>query len=265
MKKWACLWALICSLSLAAEESFDYDLHYYTMPGTSARTLICLHGYGDSYDIGKRIRQYTPVQDTIISFNFPDHGICENDDHEMSCFGTKEEILPAIHVLKKCIIEEGRRHITLYGMSAGGGALVNVLAALYENKNVGLSEEERKTLISTLEHGTVILDVPLKSTEEIIASRGACPQPLAIVYKRHHENNMCPIEVLKTLKGRMKLNIILYIEQGDQVLSNRDDALYVKRLKEANKRGKTVVIYGRSGHHGGCHQTLWNYYCRITK
>lgn len=265
MKKLVCLAALSFALFLKAEEHpFSYDLHYYTIPGTSPRTLICLHGYGDSYNIAKRIKQHTNVTDTLISFNFPDHDICETDDHELTAYGTQDEILPAIHVLKKCIIDEGRRNVTLYGMSAGGCALINVLAALYQNKDVGLTEAERKTIISVLESGTIILDVPLRSLDEIIAYRGGVNKPLSIIHKRHKENNMCPLEILKTLKN-LKLTIIVYFEQPDAVLSNRDDALYVKLLKRANSRGQTTVIYGTSGAHGGCHTVLWNYYCKVNK
>ncbi len=252
MKKLICLLAFASSL-------LAYDMHYHKIPGSSQRTLICLHGYGDNYTLGPRLKEKASLCDTIISFNFPDHDIKEKDDHSKSTFGTQAEILPALDVLKKCIIEEGRSPITLYGMSAGGGAVINILSVIYGSQPSNLSPDERKKIGCELEKGIIILDVPFRSIDEIIAHRGCSSPELALIAKRHQENNMCPIEALQKLKN-LHLDIIVYIAKPDEVISNRDDEIFIKYLKAANSLGTTTVIYGEKGRHSGCHKELWNYY-----
>ncbi|MCX6995047.1 MAG: hypothetical protein NTY13_04415 [Chlamydiae bacterium] len=249
----------LLSLLVFASSLLAHDLHYHVITGSSKSTLICLHGYGDNYTLGIRLKEKASLSDTVISFNLPDHDIKENDDHINSVFGTPAEILPALDILKKCIIEEGRSPITLYGMSAGGGVLINILSLVYGNQPIPFSLEDRQKIRKELENGVIILDVPFRSLDEIIAHRGASTPELTLVSKRYHKNNMSPIEVLQTLH-ELRLNIIVYIAKPDEVISNRDDELFIKRLKEANSLGTTTVIYGENGGHGGCHLQLWNYY-----
>lgn len=240
--------------------AFEHDLHLTTMPGKSEAIMICLHGYGGSYKVAERIRQTTDVEETLISFNFPDHEISPEKDHTGCAFGTPKEILPVIHVLKKCIIDEKREQVNIYAISAGGGAFVNTLAALSTDRDVGLTDEEKKTILQALSKGKIILDVPLKSVDEIIVFKGADPR-MVLIAQRYRDNDMRPIDSLCKLKD-LSLNIIVYIEEPDEILSNKDDTLYLERLQTANRLGKTVVISSKSGGHGGTHPDLWEYYTK---
>ncbi len=51
----------------------------------------------------------------------------------------------------------------------------------------------------------------------------------------------------------------------DEIISNRDDEIYIARLKQANSSGTTVVIIGNDGGHLGPHWTLWQVYSQKIK
>jgi len=67
---------------------------------------------------------------------------------------------------------------------------------------------------------------------------------------------MNPLETLTSLLG-LKLTIILHFQKPDEILGNRDDALFIERLKKANT-GITSVVIGFDGGHNSMHRTLWN-------
>lgn len=255
--KYLLLSSLLLTCALGA---FEHDLHLTTLPGKSEAVMICLHGYGGSYKIAERIRKITGVEETLVSFNFPDHGISPDKDHTNCTFGTPKEILPVIHVLKKCIIDEKRDRVNVYAISAGSGAFVNTLAALATDQNIGLSPEEKKTILKALSRGKIILDVPLKSVDEILVFKGADPR-MELIAQRYRDNDMRPIDSLCKLKD-LSLDIVVYIEEPDEILSNKDDTLYLERLYTANRFGKTVVICSKSGGHGGIHPDLWEHYTK---
>ena len=72
---------------------------------------------------------------------------------------------------------------------------------------------------------------------------------------------MNPIDNLLLLSG-LKLNFLLHFQNPDEVLSNRDDELFVERLRSVNA-GNTKVITGFDKGHAGRHTVLWDYYKRI--
>lgn len=77
--------------------------------------------------------------------------------------------------------------------------------------------------------------------------------------QRARQNGMVPLENIKELKG-LSLNVFLYFANPDQVLGNRDDAEFIKRLRSANQRGQTVVLIGKNAGHTTYHPELWNAY-----
>lgn len=243
---------------------FDYDLNIVTIPGTNGRTMVCLHGYGSNFQIAQILKMHKVTDSTLVSFNFPDHDIHLSQDHHAVSFGTIQELLPALYVLKQCIIDGGLTELDLYGFSAGGGAVVNVLGVLnttlydHELLKIGIGAEEKKQLLSALQNGLVILDVPLKSVEEIIDFRGSS-LPLEILAQNYRSNQLRPIDSLERLQG-LSLNILLYFQEPDEILSNRDDMLYIERLKQANQKGNTEVVIGKEGSHTAIHPLLWQAY-----
>jgi hypothetical protein len=245
--------------ALFKDHPFDYDLKPTVIPG-NASIMVCLHGYGNDHRHAERIKT-AGVEETLVSFNFPDHH--GRSQWRVPTFGSIQEILPALHVLKTCVVDGKAEKINLYGYSAGGGAVVNLMAALKtskhdaELKKIGITAEEKKQIISALEKGVVILDTPLKSVEEIIDHRGSSLF-LFCAAKRYQWNGFRPIDGLHHLDG---LNIIVHFQDPDTVLSNRDDELYIEKLKKGNTRGKTEVVIGSDeGGHAALHPTLWKFY-----
>ncbi|MFI5334085.1 MAG: effector binding domain-containing protein [Chlamydiales bacterium] len=258
---------LLC-FAKAADHPFDYNLHLCSFPGSNGRTMVCMHGYGGNYRIAKILKDLGVTDATLVSFNFPDHGMREwRDDVEKATFGTIKELLPALYVIKKHVIDEGLESIDLYGFSAGGGALVNLLAALNDTrydeelKKIGIANQEKTKIVQAIQKGIVILDTPLKSLEEIIAFRGHSPE-LELVARNYQNNQLRPIDSLERLKG-LSLNVIVHFQEKDETLYNRDDILFLDRLKQANAAGKTSVVIGNDGGHNAPHFSLWRCYSQI--
>lgn len=249
---------------------FDHDLHLFTLPGTNGRTLVCCHGHGGNYQFAEKLKNLGWIASTLVSFNFPDHDLHQKVyDPQTASFGTIEELLPAIYVLKKYVIDHGCEAIDLYGRSAGGGAAVNLIAILNtsrytkELERIGIGRDEKKSILKALQKGVIILDVPLKSVEEIIDLRGSSSE-LEILVKKYRDSQLRPIDSLLKLEG-LSLNMILRFENPDEIIFNRDDELFIERLKKANHLGKTSVIISHEGGHLIPSEALWRLYAQKTK
>ncbi len=244
---------------------FDYDLHISLIPGTSDRTMICFHGYGANHRIADSLKDRKFSDATLISFNFPDHDIEEKKyDPRRETFGTIDELLPALYVMKEIVLNKRLNSIDLYGFSAGGGALINAIALLNssaydaELKKVGIEAEGKEKVLLAIQKGIVILDTPLKSIEEIIDFRGTTEE-FEILAENYRKNHLRPIDNLQSLKG-LSLNILLHFQKNDEILSNRDDQIYIERLKEANSAGTVTVVIEDDGGHIAPHHSLWRSY-----
>lgn len=141
------------------------------------------------------------IEATLVSFNFPEYDIKEEReyDYRQATFGTIAELLPALYVLKQIVIDQGIASIDLYGFSAGGGALINVIGVLNtstydtELKKIGIHTLEKEKLLSAIQKGIIVLDTPLKSIEEIIDHRGSTPE-FEYLAKNYRDNNLRPID-----------------------------------------------------------------------
>ena len=255
----------LCLFYCGRAVSFEHDLHLFSIPGKNLRTMICFHGYGDNYQIAQKLKEIGLIDATLISFNFLDHDLDENNDNfHVLKYGTFEELLPAFYVLKKYVVDEALDSIDLYGYSAGGGALVNLIAILntttYDEqlKKMGITNKDKNSILAAIQKGIIILDTPLKSVEEIIDFRGSSKE-LELLAKNYRENHFRPIDSLELLEG-LSLNIILHFQDPDEILFNRDDSLYIQRLKKANSNGSVAVIIQNDGGHLVPHLSLWNFY-----
>tara|TARA_R110000868_G_scaffold163812_4_gene396198 strand:+ start:1018 stop:1866 length:849 start_codon:yes stop_codon:yes gene_type:complete len=227
---------------------------------------ITLHGSGDNKEQGRNLKTNKYLQGPVMIFNFPDHDIPDWNtyDFETSTFGSIEELLSAFFLLKQCL-DFGIEKISLYGFSAGGGALINILAVLNSDKHandlkrIGITQYDRLMIINALSNGLIILDCPLRSVDEIIDFHGETPD-MVILSKKYRENEMIPINRLDGLRG-LSLNILVHFKNEDEVFSDRDVNVYVERLKKYNKNGKTIVICGSSGKHNDPSIPLWKQYC----
>jgi hypothetical protein len=240
---------------------FTYDLHLTRLPGTNGKQMICCHGMGGNWEIARITQESSHLQHTFIGFNFPDHDIeKENAKMENITFGTIDELLPLLYVLKMLILDENEKSVELYGYSAGGGAIVNTLAVLNSTthdlklEEIGIGEKEKERLLAVIQQGKIILDTPLKSLSEILSFRGEEPE-LLLMQKRYQENGMEPIEAIGKLKS-LSLNVLIHFEVPDLVLSNRDDSQYIERFKKTLHSGSVTVSQGNCGH-SLPHPALW--------
>ncbi len=211
------------------------------------------------------LASYNVIKDHLVGFNFPDYGIDDNGPYDpaKSTFGSIDELLPLLYLIKLCVVDLDRSSVNLYGKSAGAGAIVNALGVLntstYDEQlaAIGITTKDKKQMIKAIERGLVILNCPLKSIEEISALRGSTPE-FEILAKRYAQNNMRPIDALEKLQG-LQLHVLLHFQDPDEITGNRDDALFIERLRKVNK-GTTDVVIGSDGGHNVYHKTLWDYY-----
>jgi hypothetical protein len=263
---------LIMTTPLSAENShpFNYDLHLTTLPSKTNKTMVTLHGMGGNYQIAEVVKERGRINETLVTFNFPDYSLgSRNSNPTGLTFGSIKELLPALFVLKKTIADNNLNEINLYGFSAGGGAIINILNVLttetYDNdlKGIGITQAIKEQILKAIQKGIIILDSPLKSIGEIIALRGSSLE-LEWISSQYTKNKMEPIETLIRLHD-LAFHILVYFETPDEILSNRDDQLFFERLEKANSKGTTVLIEGKNGSHTSAHPKLWNYYRQLTK
>lgn len=253
-------------ISVNSPNPFRYDLHMIMLPAEKkeAEVLICMHGMGSDYRLAEIMRQNPVIPYHIIAFNFPDYGLHTMGGNLLkTSFGTIDELLPALYVWKRCVVDGGIDKVHLYGFSAGGGALINALAVLNssrydaELKNLGIGSLEKQKILNSVQNGSVILEVPLKSFDEIADLFGN--SELRALAQRARKNGMVPINNLKQLQG-LNITCFVYFAFPDQVLGNRDDKVFIKTLQDANRNGRTIPIIGTTEGHIGYHSELWNAY-----
>lgn len=226
---------------------------------------ITAHGYGSNKKTGNNVAKYAPLTGYVLTLNLPDHDQMGTKNYQFK-YGTISELLPYLYAIKLAV-DAGIKKINLYGFSAGGGVVINSLAVLNghlfdaELEKIGITNRDKKEILNAIEKGVVLLDAPLKTIEEVIAGRGSNPE-LEMVAKQYKENNLRPIDSLEALHG-LKLNIVLYFENPDEIIFNRDDAEFIKRLKEANSLGSTRVIEMHDGGHINWHSGLWQEYVHL--
>lgn len=242
--------------------SYNVGIKIFPSKHKNAPIMICCHGYGANNQIGDYINSARVMQDHIVSFNFPDYEL-RNYDPKKSTFGSIKELLPLFYLLKKCVIDGKQEKIDLYGFSAGGAAIINMLTVINRDrydaqlKEIGIDQEDKSKIRAAIQKGIIILDCPMKSFEELMEAHGATPE-FEILAKRYAAHSMRPIDSVQELKG-LTLTILLYFENPDDIIGNRDDQLFIDRLKKANA-GRTEAIIGSYGGHNTFHKSLWDAY-----
>lgn len=253
---------------------FNYNLDLKLIPAQQKtdQYMICFHGSGANNKIADTLKTYNVIPDNVVSFNFPDYDNDKlEDDPTVSTFGTIQELLPSLYVLKNVIIDGELRSINLYGFSAGGGVIVNILAILsgtrFESEllNIGITKGNKEQILTALQNGLIILDCPLKSMDEILEFRGGKNAQFDYILQtyaqRYSQNNLRPIDSIAHWNN-LNLNILLYFEVPDEKLSNRDDELYVNAMREHN-HGITHVVFDCNGGHCKKHEKLWEVYSNL--
>jgi hypothetical protein len=253
----------------SAHSPFLYDLQIKALKGHSEdeNVLLLLHGMGSDSRIAAILKSYDAIPDHLVSFNFPDAGrVNRSYDPKLTTFGSIQEFLPLLYILKTLVIDGKINSVSLYGFSAGGGALVNTIRVLntetYDRElaQLGIDKEGKQRVLQAIQNGVILLDVSLKSMREIVAFRGS-DDALDIVEARYRKNHFEPIDALKYWQG-LVLNVIVFFENPDEILSNRDDALFVERIKAVNPHGSVEFLQGNNGGHISYHSALWKSYIK---
>lgn len=262
MKRWLYLLLLIASPSLQSVEfetletiilAADPVYKMHAIPGKSSneKVTLCFHGSGSDYQIGDILHSYQIIPNHIVSFNFPPR----------AADATIDQLLPALYALRKVVIEAKAREVNLYGFSAGAGSVVNAIAVLNstrydtELRSIGITMSGRKQLLGAIQRGSIILDAPFKSMEEIYGIHRKSPA----LARQLQKKQMRPIDSLEGFKG-LNLNVLIFFQNPDESVKNRDDRLFAERLRKFNPQGINRVISADDGGHLSYHRSLWNAY-----
>lgn len=251
-----------------AKKLFGYDPELEllkTKKPEESMITISAHGYCSSKKLAKEVVDNGPLCGYILALNLPDHDHVPGDGRTIT-HGTIHEILPFAFAVSKAV-QAGADSVNLHGHSAGGGVVINLIGILNSERfrkefnDIGITQSVRKQMLKAIQNGTVILDTPLKSAEEIIDTYGLIGE-LEVFAHNYKESNLRPIDSLESLKG-LNLKVLIYFENPDTILCNRDDELFVQRLKEANALGTTNEYSGKYGGHQGWHVPLWEGYTKL--
>ena len=260
-----CFFVLVaCSNSTPTKPPFSYDLHLCSTDESDERAVICFHGFGGDCQMSRTVTPFFKEKASVISFNFPDYGKRSDSlNPEETYFGTIDEILPALYVLKQTIIDKGFSQVCLYGFSAGAAALINCISVLntsiydVELKSIGIRKKEKREILDILQQGDIVLDTPLKSIDELISVYGMTKE-LEVIGTRYQKNGMDPIDSLKNWDN-LSLNVLVHFQIPDEIVSNRDDAYFIETIKKYN-RGITEVFIGNDSGHLLPHPSLWKHH-----
>src|SRR5438552_3135997 len=103
-----------CSGNGPKNHPFSHDLHISHVLGSPSQAMICCHGLGGNYQIVEYVKRYVKTDVTLVGFNFPDHDIRLGLlDPKSTHFGTAEEILPLLYVLKQIVVIENFSEVSL--------------------------------------------------------------------------------------------------------------------------------------------------------
>lgn len=256
-----------------ASDPFAYPLDIKIYEGKTAdeNVILCCHGYGGDSSIANVIASYRVVSDHLVGFNFPDYKLTRRTiNPSQIAYGTIDEILPAIYLLKKIVVDAQTDKVSLYGFSAGGAAVVNIIAVLNTSQHqqkmlsIGVNESDVQKILAALQQGVILLDAPLKSIDEY---HSAHPETLndpihAAQARRYIENGMNPIDSISKWQG-LNFSVVVFFQNPDSAISNRDDALFADRVREANPFGRNIILTGNEGGHLGFHYSLWKSYLQL--
>jgi hypothetical protein len=254
---------VLCTPLSIPSNPFSYELGIKVLPsrkGSCNAITICCHGYGGSNTIVDTIYSHNVLDEHLVGFNFPDFTINPSMDHSKAVYGTIYELLPLFHIISYYACDQCIPVINLYGFSAGGAAVINTLAILnsgrykQELQKIGITNNCMRTIRDAVQRGRIILECPLKSLRELLAFRGPIPA-LQMIALNYEKNNLDSIDSLSLLTS-FPLTIIVYFNNPDETIGNRDDALFIEKIKKVNM-GKTVAIIADEGGHNTYHASLW--------
>jgi hypothetical protein len=250
------------------ENPFSYNLDVRYSSGTNQTVLLCNHGFGgNSQSVINRVRPNT--SDTIIAFNYIDHDFShETGDDTKTVIATPLEIMPLIYILKKLVVDNNISTLSLYGYALGAANIIYAIDMLTTQthddflKSFNITESDKTSIMQALRKGTILLDVPFKSVEEMIAMHG--PTKILQMYKERAAkfNILSPLDTLGKLKN-LGVTFLLFFDNKDEEFSNRYDSPFVKNLLEANSNGTNIVITTDNGGHSAIHRILWRVYSSL--
>lgn len=256
---------------LDKENPFSHDLSIQCSPGTNQTILLCSHGFGgSSQSVMDRVRPNT--SDTVISFNYIDHDFShETGDDTKTVVATPLEVMPLLYMLKKCVVDNKLSSISLYGYALGAANIIYAIERLTtENfddllKKYSITTSDKETMLNAIRRGKILLDVPFKSIDEVIALRES-NSTTALMYKERAAKYgiSSPLKTLSKLKN-LGMTFLLFFTTNNEEFSNRYDADFAKNLLDANANGTNIVITADNGGHSDMHTMLWKIYSNSEK
>lgn len=240
---------------LSTKHPFDYPLAIKIMVGNAADqdVLLCCHGYGSNSSLAEVIKSYNVVAQHLVGFNFPAYNALERTLYQET-YGSIHELLPALHILKLLAVNAKIHKISLYGFSAGGGAVINVIGVLncsdynHHLKKIGIHQKEKECILAALQRGVIVLDAPIKA--------GMTPN--------YRKNKMRPLDGLQRWKG-LQLRVALFIQNPDEAIPSHDNDSFVKCLCSCNPLGTNWILIADEGGHCGFHHSLWKAFNKLTE
>jgi hypothetical protein len=242
---------------------FGYDLgiHYIQdkQDTESLHPTLFFHGWQDTGKSAKLLKRYCKVlPGDIITFNFPD-AMPLIAPFWKSSFGQIPDILPALYTLNYVVTKKNLSEIDLYGISRGGATIINMIAVLHDEtlftqykddlEKIGITQAERKKLLTVLKNGCIVLDTPLRSMKETMA-----PPWIVEKFTKYERDGLDPVETAELISD-LKLKILVHFQHGDHVVFNSNEGLYFKNLAHKNLKN-TYLVVGNDGGHIHTHEAL---------
>lgn len=249
------------------------------------RVTIAVHGWGDSKDGIKALKQYYPeaLPGCLIVYNCPDAATNNAPSLSKTSFGQELDIMPLLFILKQCVLQNYST-IDLNGHSRGAAVIINALATLNDKNGdnpimakLNMSTQEREKILSMIQNGCISLQCPLTNVRTAIKkqidniSSGGFLSALmgyipwgGTISEATQDSSATSVDYAassvtyykpwkeqaftsaKKLVG-LKLKILVHFEDNDHVVSNDNDESFFQALAQHNPEH----VYMSKGFEGG--------------
>ncbi len=232
------------------------------------RPTIYLHGWGDTKQSAKLLKAFCDVlPGDLITFNFRDNGVLL-PKFGYSNLGQLPDVLSTIYVIKWTRDNLNVQEVDLFGYSRGGATLLNTVAVLNDKNgtydkdlaSIGITQEDRKSLLSMIQRGCHVLDCPLTNMNvtvgEFMKSKNSFWVSAFETVTRYKRDGLQGLTSALTF-GNLKLNMLVHFQHHDKIVSNKNEAELYRRLSKHNPMSIFMVL-GNNGGHLHSHAALAN-------
>lgn len=228
---------------------------------------VYAHAWGDSKESVHYFRNNSlMLPGTIVSFNFRDahrgSSLPPIEKVRFSNFAQESDIATLLTVIKT-VLSCGVTAINLFGHSRGGGAIITMLARLYQfdtyynsfNK-LGITKENATAILNAVNKGSLVLNCPLVDTPQLIKEKASWVHagfmsgflsrgilPFIMQYRAYADNPVTAAQILQ--KNGYAIPTFIHFQKDDIIIGTRNDYLLYQYL-----HGKdTYLTIGNEGSH----------------